>query len=236
MHLSIIVPIYNEINIIQKNLTKIYECFKDKYDFEIIVVNDGSTDDSKKILEKLKIPNLHLINNIKNFGKGYSLVKGISKSIGEIVLITDADLSTPVNEFFKLQERLKDNVDIIIGSRAMHDSNVKIKQNLIRILMGEIFNFFVRYILNLKYKDTQCGFKIFKGKVIRKIVKFSRILGFCIDVEILFLAKKFNLKVLEIGVVWSDDSTSTVNLFYDPIKMFFDLFEIRFKRYNKFKD
>lgn len=233
MHLSIIVPIYNEVNILQKNLTNIYECFNDKYDFEIIVVNDGSTDDSKKILDNLKLPNLYVINNIKNFGKGYSLVKGISKSIGDIVLITDSDLSTPINEYFKLQERLKDNVDIIIGSRAMHDSNVKIKQNFIRILMGEIFNFFVRYILNLKYKDTQCGFKIFKGKVIRKIVKISRIMGFCIDVEILFLAKKFNLKVLEIGVVWSNDSTSTVNLFYDPIKMFFDLFKIRFKKYDK---
>ena len=106
MLLSIIIPAYNEGNIIKKNLELISKYFNDKFSFEIIVINDGSNDDSYFILDQLKIKNLSVYNNVKNRGKGASIRKGIKKSIGKIVLVMDADLSAPINEFEKLYNEI----------------------------------------------------------------------------------------------------------------------------------
>ena len=231
MHLSVVVPIYNEDKILKKNLTKIHSFFHNKYNFELIVVNDSNNLNIKNILSKIKFENLVILNNKKNYGKGYSLVRGIKSSNGDVVLITDIDLSTPLVEYNHLVELLKKDFDIIIGSRSMSSSYIKNKQSIIRIIMGKLYNNLVRFILNLNYKDTQCGFKIFKGNEIRKISSKCSINGFSIDVEILYLAKKLNLKVFEKGVFWSNSSSSSVNLFYDPLIMFIDLLKIRLKKY-----
>ena len=231
MYISIIVPIYNENLIIKKNLTKIYNCFKNKFEFEIILVNDGSTDNSLNEVEKTNIKNIKIINNLKNMGKGYSIINGIKNSKGNIILVTDADLSTPIEEFFKLYKLYKQGKDCIIGSRSNFDSNVKLKQGTLRIITGKIFNILVKLILNLDYNDTQCGFKLYNGDKIRNIINLCKVRGFCIDVEILYLFKIFNFKVLEKGVVWLDDSRSTVNLYKDPFNMFVDLIKIKMRKY-----
>ena len=231
MHISIIVPIYNENLIIKKNLTKIYNCFKNKFEFEIILVNDGSTDNSLNEVEKANIKNLRIINNLKNMGKGYSIINGIKNSKGTLILVTDADLSTPIEEFFKLYKLYQQGNDCIIGSRANFDSNVKLKQGVLRIISGRIFNILVKLILNLNYNDTQCGFKLYNGDKIRNIINLFKVKGFCIDVEILYLFKIFNIKVLETGVIWLDNSRSTVNLFKDPLIMFIDLIKIKIRKY-----
>ena len=231
MHLSVVVPIYNEDKILKKNLIKIHSFFHNKFNFELIVVNDSNNFKITNILNKIKLENLTILNNKKNYGKGYSLIRGIKSSNGDIVLITDIDLSTPLVEYNHLVELLGKDVDIIIGSRSMSSSNIKNKQGIIRIIMGKLYNKLVRFILNLNYKDTQCGFKVFKGNEIRKIISKCFINGFSIDVEILYLAKKLNLKVFEKGVIWSNSSSSTVNLFYDPLIMFIDILKIRLKKY-----
>ena len=231
MYISIIVPIYNENLIIKKNLNNIYNCFKNKFKFEIILVNDGSTDNSLNEVEKTNIKNIKIINNSKNMGKGYSIINGIKNSKGDIILVTDADLSTPIEEFFKLYKFYKQGYDCIIGSRSNFDSNVKLKQGILRTISGKIFNSLVKLILNLNYNDTQCGFKLYNGDKIRNIINFCKVRGFCIDVEILYLLQIFNIKVLEKGVVWFDDSKSTVNMFKDPFNMFVDLLKIKLRKY-----
>ena len=125
-----------------------------------------------------------------------------------------------------------ESYDIVIGSRSTKDAKILKKQSAQRIIAGQIFNFCVKNILKLNFKDTQCGFKLFNGLAIRKLMSHSVINRFCVDVEILFLAKKFNLKVYEIGIIWENDKVSSVRLFRDSINMFVDLLRIKFNNYK----
>ena len=232
MILSIVVPIYNEQLIIKNNIEKIYNYFSDKFDFEIIIVNDGSIDDSLEIIKNMNVKNLNIINNPYNLGKGNALKKGILNSKGEIVLVTDIDLSTSIDQFITLHNKLSEGYDIVIGSRSTKEAKILRRKSIQRIIAGEIFNFCVKNILNLSFNDTQCGFKLFNGLAIRELISHSFINRFCIDVEILFLAKKFNLKVNEIGIKWEHDMISSVRLFRDSINMFIDLLRIKFNNYK----
>jgi len=231
MFLSIIIPIYNEENILKKNIKEVCEFFFNKFIFEIIIVNDGSTDNSFEILDNLDIPNLNIINNDSNLGKGASIKKGILSSRGEIILITDADLSTPIQYFNDLYAKYKQGYNIVIGSRSTNDSKILIKQNLLRIFAGKIFNFLTCTILNLKFKDTQCGFKLFEQQKINTIMQMCIINRFAFDVEILFLAKKLGYRTYEKGVLWSNNKNSSVSILSDSLNMFFDVIKIRFTKY-----
>ena len=232
MFISIIIPIYNENDILEKNIFEINDYFQGKFNFEIIAINDGSKDNSYKTLKSIKLDNLKILNNYKNFGKGYSIIKGVSKSKGDIILQTDADLSAPINEFDKLFSKYKEGFDFIIGSRSKNNSEVKTKQNILRILLGKIFNKITYFILGLNYNDTQCGFKLFNAIKLKEITRLCKVGKFCIDVEILYLAKIKKFKVFELGIIWNDKKNSKVNLIIDPINMFVDLIKIKFSNYN----
>ena len=232
MDLSIVIPIYNEGLIIKKNIEKIHNYFFKKFKFEIIIVNDGSKDNSMKIIKNLNINNINIININRNSGKGNAIKRGILESNGKLVLITDADLSASIDQYDTLYNKYKEGNDIVIGSRSTKNSKIIIKQSVNRIIAGKIFNLLVKNILNLKFEDTQCGFKLFNGLAIRKLISHSIINRFCIDVEILFLAKKKNHKIYEVGINWKNDKLSSVNLFKDSIIMFFDLLRIKFKKYK----
>jgi len=156
----------------------------------------------------------------------------VKKSKGKIVLIADADLSAPINQFEKLYDELKKGYEIVIGSRSTKDAEVIITQPLKRIITGKVYNLLVIFFLGLNFKDTQCGFKLFDGEKIRNIIKICKLNNFSIDVEVLFLAKSFNLKVFEKGIVWKNNTFSKVSLIKDPLIMFVDLFRIRFSIYN----
>ena len=232
MFLSIVIPAYNEGKVIKKSVELINSYFINKFSFEIIIIDDGSYDDTNSILHHLKIKNLSIYSNLKNKGKGASIRKGIKKSKGKIVLITDADLSAPIDQFKKLYDELKKGYKIVIGSRSTKDAEVIITQPLKRIVTGKIYNLLVIFFLGLNYKDTQCGFKLFDGRKIRNIVSLCKRDNFSIDVEILFLANKLNFKVYEKGIVWKNNAFSKVSLIYDPINMFIDLFRIKFGKYD----
>ena len=232
MFLSIVIPAYNEGNVIKKNIELINNFFQYRFSFEIIVINDGSTDDTISILNQLKINNLSTYNNRKNEGKGASLRKGIKKSIGDIVLITDADLSAPINQFERLHEELIKGYEIVIGSRSTRGAKVLITQSVKRIIMGKIYNLLIQFVLGLKFKDTQCGFKLFDGNKIRDIINICKMDNYSIDAEILFLAKSFNIKVCEKGIMWENNIFSKISLIKDPLIMLIDLFLIKFGTYN----
>jgi len=228
MFLSIIVPSYNEENIIKNNLSKIFEFFSNKVSFEIIVVNDGSTDKSKEILNSLDIDNLVVINNSVNVGKGASIREGVKRSNGELILVTDADLSTSIDQFYDLYDKYLEGYKVIIGSRSTEDASIFVKQPITRIIAGRVFNVLLRILLGLNFKDTQCGFKLFDGQSIKKIMHNSKINRFCIDAEILFIAKKLNLKIYEKGIRWENSRKSSLNLVSDSLNMFYDIFRIKF--------
>lgn len=229
MYLSVIVPYYNEKKYICENLIKINNFFNNKFKFEIILVDDSGKNDFTNNIYKKNIQNLKIIENKKNFGKGYSLKQGIKNSQGELILFTDADLSTPIEEFEKLYSFYNSKYSIVIGSRNVFDSNIKKERPLKRKIVGRSFNILLKLILNLNYNDTQCGFKLFNSKIIKKIIKKSFINRFCIDPELLYIATKEKIKIKEVGVEWSDNFDSTVNLKRDIINMFFDLIKIRLK-------
>ncbi|MEM2131067.1 MAG: glycosyltransferase family 2 protein [Candidatus Woesearchaeota archaeon] len=224
LNLSVIIPAYNEEKRLEKTLIKIKNYFKNKkIKYEIIVIDDGSLDMTSEIALK---HNSVLIKNKKNYGKGYSIKKGFFKAKYNYILFTDSDLSTPIEEFDKFLPFIN-YYDIIIGSRRAKNSKVVQKQNIFRIIAGNIFPIIVSIIMHLGIKDTQCGFKLFNKKKCYKIFKKLTINRFSFDVELIYLAKKYNLKIKEIGINWFNDSHSKVKFFKDSFIMLKDIIKIK---------
>jgi dolichyl-phosphate beta-glucosyltransferase len=239
--ISIIIPVYNEEKRIRSTLEEIYRYFKDNFpNFEIIVVDDGSCDETLKIVENFKknrdTETIKIIKNENNKGKGYVVRKGIMEAKGEYVLFTDADLSTPIREFEKLSKYLYEGYDIAIGSRGLEESNIEIRQAFYREVMGKIFNMLVRLILLKDFRDTQCGFKCFKRNVAHKIFNQQKIAGFGFDVEILYRAKKYGYQIREVPIRWLNSKESKVNPVLNSIKMLLDLLKIKFILSKEFQD
>lgn len=231
MYLSIVIPAYNEENRIGESLRKINDYLKTQnYEYEIIVVDDGSKDRTVEILMEYsnKISHLKILNNNHNQGKGYSVKKGIFKSKGDIILFTDADLSTPIEEIDKLLGCFNKGYHIAIGSRALPDSDIKIYSAWYRQLMGKTFNKIIRLVLNLDYYDTQCGFKCFQRAAALEVFESLQLNGFSFDVEALYIAKQRGLKVKEVPVCWYNSPESKVKLIRDSSRMFWDILKIRF--------
>ncbi len=230
-HLSIVIPAYNEEGRIGSTLEKIHDFLKIKdYISEVIVVDDGSSDKTVQTVLKSALygeGRLRLIKNEVNRGKGYSVKKGIINSMGGYILFSDADLSTPIGEVDKLFEFIDKGYDIVIGSRALAGSDVKVHQPWYRETMGKIFNFFVKSILMKGINDTQCGFKLFKLSLAKDIVSHMKTDGFSFDVEMLYLAIKNKYNIKEVPVIWLNSPKSKVNLIFDSTRMFFDLIRIK---------
>jgi len=222
--LSIVIPAYNEEGRIEKTLNEVLrycDFFIDKY--EVIVIDDGSTDDTVKIAKKYKV---RVLSNKQNMGKGFSVRRGMLYSKYKYILFTDADLSTHIAYIARLEKYI-DEYDVVFGSRNLPTSKRLIKQNIIRRMAGQIYPFFVNLILGLDYKDTQCGFKLFNKEVIVTLFGQQQINGFGFDGEIFYLAKLNNIKCKEVGVRWDNSKGSKVKLVRDSIRMFLTLFRIR---------
>jgi len=231
--ISIIIAAYNEEQRIGKSLLTIKD-YLDAQDFayEIIVVDDGSTDNTKQVTigYKPEITNLKIISYPINKGKGYALRQGVLASKGESVLVLDADLSTPIEELSHMLPLISScEYDVVIGSRALKPETIIKKQPWWRQGMGKIFNRVVRLLVLEGFKDTQCGFKLFSGEAARNLFKEARINRFAYDVEILALAKKRNYGVSEVPVRWINSPDSKVNPIFDSLQMFFDLVKIRMR-------
>ena len=193
-------------------------------------MDDGSSDDTSRVAARYRDthPNLRVISNGRNRGKGFSVRHGMLEARGEIALFTDADLSTPIEEADKLLAAIRDQgYDGAVGSRALDRSLIAIHQAVIREQAGILFNFFVRWIMGIDYSDTQCGFKAFRMDRASIIFEQQRMQGFGFDPEILFLAKRHHLRVAEVPVRWSHDSATKVNVVTDGIRMLLDLLVIR---------
>jgi len=226
---SVVVPAYNEASCIERTVTDIHRFLSGNFrEFEIIVVDDGSTDDTYNIASGFseKIENLRVLRNGKNCGKGYSVKRGVLEAGLRYIAFTDCDLSTPIFELTKLTACLDGGADIAIGSRALAESRILKKQSALRRNMGKAFNLLVRTFLFRGIRDTQCGFKCFKKDAARELFKAQLLNGFCFDAEILYLAKKRGLTVREIPIQWMNRADSRVSMIGGPVEMILGLLRI----------
>ena len=225
---SIVIPALNEAARIGSSLEKICS-FLDKRGLtaEVIVVDDGSTDRTSEIAASFKRKVVRVVSNNKNQGKGYSVRKGFFQSRGTWVLFTDSDLSAPIEELDALLKAAAGGTDIVIGSRALDRSTILVHQPRLRECGGIVYNWAVQLLLGLSIKDTQCGLKLFHRERLKSVFQQQTIHGFGFDPELLFLAKRHGLEILEIPVAWSHDEGSKVQFLSDGIRMFLDLLRIR---------
>lgn len=229
--ISIIIAAYNEERRIIPSLFKIKEYVtKQDLPYEIIVVDDGSVDSTHQVVMDLikDIPYLKVISYVPNRGKGYALRQGVLASKGEVILLTDADLSTPIEELSKLLPLIYNHkYDIAIGSRALALSEIVKKQPWWRQSMGKFFNRLVKTLVIEDFKDTQCGFKLFRGDMARSLFKEAQVDRFAYDVEILAIAKKRGKRIVEVPITWINSPESRVSPIRDSFQMLGDLLKIR---------
>lgn len=227
---SLIIPAYNESARLGSTLERVLAYVHAQgWNAEVIVVNDGSRDNTAEIVRSFaaKDPTLRLVENPGNRGKGYSVRNGMLNARGEILLFSDADLSSPIEEAPKLLAALDQGADIAIGSRWLRSETQTQRQPLHRQLFGRIFNLLLRLTLGLKFKDTQCGFKAFKQPAARAIFPLQKIERWGVDPEILFLARKFGFKVKEVPVVWGHSGGTRINPLVDGARMFQEMLRVR---------
>lgn len=232
IHLSVVIPAYNEEHRIPGTLKAINNYLSQQdYNYEIVVVNDGSADNTGPVVKEMtsEIKNLRLIDNEKNHGKGFVVRQGLLEAEGSYRLFTDADNSTSIDQVEKMWPFLKKGYDIVIGSRDVKGAVLDPPQPWLRRFMGGGFKMIRKVILNLwRIEDTQCGFKIFTKQAAEHILPKCKINRFAFDPEILAIAKKLGFTIKEIPVYWKNDPESKVK-FKSIIKMALDLLKIRSK-------
>ena len=230
--LSIVIPAYNEERRLVATLATI-AAYLDagRIDAEILVVDDGSKDRTAELAaSSLAGRRGRVLRNGENRGKGYSVRHGAIEARGRFVLVCDADLSTPIEEHARLARTMRDkDGDVVIGSRALPDSNVLVRQSWLRQTMGKSFNRIIRVLTRLPQRDTQCGFKLIDRDRVKPLLEKMVVDGFAYDVELLFLCSKFGLSVAEVPVSWRNAAGSKVSLLSDPMRMIADVLRVRWR-------
>ncbi len=230
MRYSIVIPAYNESRRIVLTLEKVIAYVaQQNWDAEVVVVNDGSKDDTAEIVRGFaeRNVNLRLIENPGNRGKGYSVRNGMLNARGDILLFTDADLSSPIEEAPKLFRAIADGADLAFGSRWLRADLQTERQPLHRQLFGRVFNLILRVVLGLQFKDTQCGFKAFTRSAAEAIFPRQKIERWGFDPELIFLAQLLGYRAVEIPVAWAHDDKSTISPLRDGMRMFLEVLRIR---------
>lgn len=227
---SIVIPAYNESARIPATLESVIGCIRERHwPAEVVVVNDGSTDSTAKIVRDFteRAPEVRLLENPGNHGKGYSVRAGILQAQGEIVMFTDSDLSAPMEEAERLFAAIANGADIAIGSRWLESGRQTARQPLYRQLFGRCFNLVCRAVMNLPFADTQCGFKAFTRNAAQTVFQLQTIERWGFDPEILFIALKRGFKIVEVPVSWAHDERSRMSYLKDGMQMLKELAIVR---------
>jgi len=229
-YLSIIIPAKDEEKRLPATLERVLAYLAAQpYSYEVVVVDDGSTDDTRGVVERFATldPAVRLFSYGVNRGKGYAVRHGMLEAQGDYLLMCDADLSTPIEEVEKLFAALDGGAEIAIGSRALQGSHLIVRQPPLRELIGRCFNLAVRLLAVPGIHDTQCGFKLFRRTAARDIFARLTIDHWCFDVEALLVARKLAYPVSEIPVTWVNEANSKVNVLRDFVRTVLDLLRIR---------
>jgi dolichyl-phosphate beta-glucosyltransferase len=221
--ISIVIPTYNEEKRITLTLDKIITHMdRSQLDYEIVVVDDGSKDDTCKFVQLYinRYPDRIMLHTIKNnSGKGFAVTQGMLIAGGENILYTDADLSTPIEEINRFLNEIDKGFGLVIASRAHRESEIIRHQPFYREIMGKIYNLIVRTVLEIPFRDTQCGFKLFRKDTAKEI--FSKILTrrFSFDTEVVLIAMKINSRISELPAPWINSPKSSVRIIRDSLEM-----------------
>lgn len=232
--LSIVVPVFNE----ERRLPALLESLRRDADdvaaraglvvAEVIVVDDGSTDGTAVLLAEADDLDgrLSFERFAENRGKGAAVRAGMLRATSDLALMTDVDLSTPLDELLDLAAELNEGADLCIASRALPESEIVVRQPRYRELMGKAFNVIVRALTRVPWKDTQCGFKLFRLSTSRRLFELQRVEGFAFDMELLVLARRLGLRVAEVPVRWIDNPDTRVGLLTSSATMALDALRI----------
>jgi len=229
---SIVIPAYNESARIPATLQSVVDCIRQRgWSAEVVVVNDGSSDSTAEVVRAFAAanPEVRLLENPGNRGKGYSVRSGMLQAHGEVVLFSDADLSAPIEEADGLFNAIAAGADIAIGSRWLETKRQTIRQPFYRQFFGRCFNGVTRFVMGLKFADTQCGFKAFTRAAAQTVFQLQTIERWGFDPEILFIALKRGYRIQEVAVSWAHDERTRMSYLKDGIKM---LQEIAIVRWN----
>lgn len=227
--LSIIIPVFNEERRLPVSLDKIILFLKEKkIKSEIILIDDGSSDKTWSILEKYqkKHHNIKLYRHHTNKGKGAAVKTGMLNSLGRLVLMTDCDLSTPMEELDNLIIH-SSKYNIVIGSRRLSEKKLGVMPAKYRTFLGDIYYELLRLILLPSIKDTNCGFKLFSRRTIKPIFKRQQINRWGYDAEVLYIADKLNFSIKEIPVRWTHYNGSKVKIVDAVVKTLYELVQIK---------
>jgi dolichyl-phosphate beta-glucosyltransferase len=237
---SIVIPAYNESARIPATLEHVVACIRERgWRAEVIVVNDGSTDRTAEVVRDFirTAPEVRLVENPGNRGKGYSVRAGMLQALAEVVMFTDADLSSPIEEAERLFAAIAAGADIAIGSRWLERDRQTQRQPLYRQIFGRCFNAVTRLIMGLPYADTQCGFKAFTRNAAQTVFQLQTIERWGFDPEILFIARKRGFRIVEVPVSWGHDERTRMSYIRDGAQMLQELVSVRWNavrgRYGK---
>jgi dolichyl-phosphate beta-glucosyltransferase len=225
--LSVVIPAYNEAARLPLTLRRLRDYLATRPgSHEILVVDDGSGDGTGDAVRAVDCPGLEIVRTEANRGKGHAVRIGMLRARGERRLMTDADLSTPIEDLDRLLARLDEGYDVAIGSRALPGADVQVHQPWYRENAGRVFNLLVRLLVLPGLRDTQCGFKVWNADAAREAFSAGRLDGFCFDVEALYLARKQGRRIAEVPVTWRNDAASRVGALRGMMA-FLDLVRIR---------
>lgn len=231
--LTVVIPALNEERCLGKNLEGIISYLRGRKKgsgWEIIVVDDGSSDRTQEAALSFHAEGVRVMRNPVNMGKGYSVKRGVFRAKGAYVVFMDADLSNRIEEMDRILQPLRDGYDVAIASRTHPHSRIVKKQPLLRALLGGIFIRLVHRLNLSRFSDTQCGFKAFRRDSARHLFKALRTDGFAFDVEVLLLARKYGMKVAEVPVTWRDSDHSTISIISPrTVRMLSDIFFLRWR-------
>ena len=230
--LSVVIPCYNEEQRLPHTLEQVERYLDGRHvSYELILVDDGSVDGTRQVMDAAAKRNRSVRVEVlpHNRGKGRALAVGVVSAAGGQVLLTDADLSTPIEELDKLQAALSDGAGVAIASRALRGSRVEVSQPLYRVVMGKVFNLIVQAVLLPGIWDTQCGFKLFRSDVAHRVFASLVTDGFGFDPEVLYRARRQGVKIVEVPVVWRNSSPTKVSALRSSLDMLRHVVWIRFR-------
>jgi dolichyl-phosphate beta-glucosyltransferase len=233
VQLSVVVPCYNEEQRLPRTVEQVERYLDTRgVAFELILVDDGSSDSTRKLMDTAaaRHNSVRIVALPQNRGKGRALAEGVAAARGQQVLVTDADLSTPIEELPKLEAALASGAGVAIASRSVSGSRVEVSQPIYRVAMGKVFNLIVQAVLLPGLWDTQCGFKLFRAEVARPAFAALTTDGFGYDPEVLYHAKRSGVRIAEVPVVWRNSAPTKVMAIRSSLDMFKHVVRVRFRK------
>ena len=230
--LSIVVPCFNEEQRLPRTIEQIQRYLDGKHaDYELILVDDGSSDGTRQVMDAAagRHSSVRVEALPHNRGKGRALAVGVEAARGEEILLTDADLSTPIEELERLQAAVDKGAGVAIASRALRESRVEVSQPVYRVMMGKVFNLIVQAVLLPGIWDTQCGFKLFRADVARPVFASLSTDGFGYDPEVLYHARKRGVKIAEVPVTWRNSAPTKVSPVLSSLDMLKHVLRVRLR-------